>query len=187
MRSGEWILVYGFLMLDCYMVVALGVILQQKAESTIPIPTFSPPEGNTTFVEGTTWCVARPGVSQFDLQNALDWACGLGAADCSLVQPGAACYEPDTLLGHASYAFNSYYQQNGNSDIACYFGGTAIITSRDPSKTPQSQVLKVFLFQQTVQVTVPASISVQGDIWIFFWQQNKLLFSISFASHSMAD
>ncbi|CAL9211043.1 glucan endo-1,3-beta-glucosidase 13 [Musa acuminata AAA Group] len=133
MRSGEWILVYGFLMLDCYMVVALGAILQQKAESTIPIPTFSPPEGNTTFVEGTTWCVARPGVSQFDLQNALDWACGLGAADCSLVQPGATCYEPDTLLSHASYAFNSYYQQNGNSDIACYFGGTAIITNRDPS------------------------------------------------------
>ncbi|CAL9104671.1 unnamed protein product [Musa textilis] len=144
MRSGEWILVHGFLMLDCYMVVALGAILQQKAESTIPIPTFSPPEGNTTFIEGTTWCVARPGASQFDLQNALDWACGLGAADCSLVQPGASCYEPDTLLGHASYAFNSYYQQNGNSDIACYFGGTAIITNIDPSKTPQSQVLKVF-------------------------------------------
>lgn len=161
-------------------VVALGVILQQKAESTIPIPTFSPPEGNTTFVEGTTWCVARPGVSQFDLQNALDWACGLGAADCSLVQPGAACYDPDTLLGHASYAFNSYYQQNGNSDIACYFGGTAIITNRDPSKTPQSQVLKVFLFQQTVQVTdcyiclswqvtVPASISVQGECSYIVW------------------
>ncbi|URE16792.1 X8 domain [Musa troglodytarum] len=136
MRSGEWILVHGFLMLDCYMVVALGAILQQKAESTIPIPTFSPPEGNTTFIEGTTWCVARPGASQFDLQNALDWACGLGAADCLLVQPGASCYEPDTLLGHASYAFNSYYQQNGNSDIACYFGGTAIITNIDPSYGP---------------------------------------------------
>ncbi|OAY79753.1 Glucan endo-1,3-beta-glucosidase 13 [Ananas comosus] len=98
-----------------------------------PIPTFSPPEGNTTFVEGTTWCVARPGVSQADLQNALDWACGPGATDCSQVQPGGPCFQPDTLLSHASFAFNSYYQQNGNSDIACNFGGTAAITSKDPS------------------------------------------------------
>ncbi|CAD5186725.1 glucan endo-1,3-beta-glucosidase 12-like [Musa acuminata AAA Group] len=133
MRSGEWMVIYGVLIVECYMVAAPGARLQQKAESTTPIPTFSPPEGNTTFIDGTTWCVARPGVSQLDLQNALDWACGLGGADCSLVQPGAACYHPDTLLSHASYVFNSYYQQNGNSDIACYFGGTAAVVRRDPS------------------------------------------------------
>lgn len=113
---------------------AVGAARHQKAESMTPIPTFSPPEGNTTFVEGTTWCVARPGVSQADLQNALDWACGPGATDCSQVQPGGPCFQPDTLLSHASFAFNSYYQQNGNSDIACNFGGTAAITSKDPSK-----------------------------------------------------
>ncbi|URE49754.1 X8 domain [Musa troglodytarum] len=134
MRSGEWMVIYGvLLMVECYVVAAPGARLQQKAESTTPIPAFSPPEGNTTFIDGTTWCVARPGISQSDLQNALDWACGLGGADCSLVQPGAACYHPDTLLSHASYVFNSYYQQNGNSDIACYFGGTAAVVRRDPS------------------------------------------------------
>lgn len=108
--------------------------VQQKAESINPIPSFSPPEGNTTFIDGASWCVARQGASQFDLENAIAWACGLGGADCAPVQPGAACYQPDTLLSHASYAFNSYYQQNGNSDIACYFGGSAIVTKRDPSK-----------------------------------------------------
>ncbi|MQM03279.1 hypothetical protein Taro_036055 [Colocasia esculenta] len=113
-----------------------GRYRRAAAESTVPIPTLSPREGNTTFLGGTTWCVARPGALLTDVQRALDWACGPGdgAADCSPVQVGGACYEPDTLLGHASYAFNSYYQQNGNSDVACNFGGTAALTTRDPSE-----------------------------------------------------
>uniref|UniRef100_A0A0E0JBR7 X8 domain-containing protein n=1 Tax=Oryza nivara TaxID=4536 RepID=A0A0E0JBR7_ORYNI len=106
---------------------------QEKAESATPIPTLSPPEGNMTFVDGVTWCVARPGVSQEDLQNALDWACGQGGADCTPLQPGGRCYQPDTLLSHASYAFNIFYQQNGNSDIACNFGGAGTIIKRNPS------------------------------------------------------
>nr|AFU52644.1 beta-1,3-glucanase 9 [Solanum tuberosum] len=93
----------------------------------------SPPEGNITFLGGTTWCVARAGARQFDLQNALDWACGLGMADCRPIQTGGPCFEPNTLLSHASFAFNTYYQQNGNSDIACNFGGTAMLTKINPS------------------------------------------------------
>ncbi|KAF8019084.1 hypothetical protein BT93_H3837 [Corymbia citriodora subsp. variegata] len=106
---------------------------QEKAEATVPITTMSPPEGNTTFLGGTTWCVALSGVPQADLQNALDWACGLGMADCKPIRDGGPCFEPDTLVSHASYAFNNYYQQNGNSDIACNFGGTAALTKADPS------------------------------------------------------
>lgn len=109
----------------------------------MPVTNSSPPEGNTTFIDGTTWCVAHPGVSQIDLQNALDWACGLGMADCHPIQNGGPCYEPNTLLSHASYAFNTYYQQNGNSDVACNFGGTATLTKYDPS---MCCVSFVFLF-----------------------------------------
>jgi hypothetical protein len=112
----------------------METITQEKAEAAIPVTTLSPPEGNTTFLAGTSWCVALPGVSQIDLQNALDWACGLGMADCKPIQHGGACFDPDTLVSHASYAFNNYYQQNGNSDIACNFGGTATLTNIDPSK-----------------------------------------------------
>ncbi|KAK4744538.1 hypothetical protein SAY87_010850 [Trapa incisa] len=120
---------------DCHLGVkradARGV--EEKAEAALPVTSMSPPEGNTTFLGGTTWCIALAGVAQVDLQKALDWACGLGMADCQAIQKGGPCFEPETLLSHASYAFNSYYQKNGNSDIACNFGGTAAVTKTNPS------------------------------------------------------
>ncbi|XP_068657688.1 major pollen allergen Ole e 10-like [Aristolochia californica] len=131
MRQRFWFL-HGLLVFGCYLAYAMGTSYE-KVESTVPLTTNTPPEGNTTFLGGTSWCVALPGVSQVDLQNALDWACGLGMADCGPIQAGGPCFDPDTLVSHASYAFNSYYQQNGNSDIACNFGGTGSLSTRDPS------------------------------------------------------
>lgn len=115
-------------------ILARKIIVQGKADASIPVTTLSPPEGNTTFLGGTNWCVARPGVPQAELKIALDWACGMGKADCRPIQAGGPCFQPDTMLSHASYAFNSYYQQNGNNDIACYFGGTATLTPHNPSE-----------------------------------------------------
>ncbi|KAK1381974.1 Glucan endo-1,3-beta-glucosidase 13 [Heracleum sosnowskyi] len=108
------------------------VPVQEKTDITNYQPVLTPPEGNTTFLDGTSWCVARPGVSQGDLQDALDWACGMGKTDCGPIKSGGPCFQPNTLLSHASFAFNSYYQQNGNSDIACNFGGTATLIKRNP-------------------------------------------------------
>nr|CAB3451928.1 unnamed protein product [Digitaria exilis] len=129
MKRKEVMILHGLLVLGWFIASASSgrITPQEKAESVTPIPTLSPPEGNMTFIDGVTWCVARPGVSQEDLQNALDWACGPGGADCSQLQPGGRCYQPNTLLSHASYAFNIFYQQNGNSDIACNFGGAGAL------------------------------------------------------------
>ncbi|KAK2438448.1 Carbohydrate-binding X8 domain superfamily protein [Trifolium repens] len=134
MRKKVWFFLFLAFM-ECYLGMARGIVVEEKSDAVIPVPvgTMSPPEGNTTFIDGTTWCVALPGVSQADLQNALDWACGLGMADCKDIQKDGRCFQPDTLVSHASYAFNSYYQTNGNSDIACNFGGTATLTKQNPS------------------------------------------------------
>jgi hypothetical protein len=35
-----------------------------ETKSVTPIPTLSPLEGNMTFINGVTWCVARPGATQ---------------------------------------------------------------------------------------------------------------------------
>ncbi|KAK9714333.1 hypothetical protein RND81_06G086600 [Saponaria officinalis] len=125
----------SFFILACYEIGYTNGEAQvlEKNEATVPQTTLSPPEGNTTFMGGTSWCVALSGASQSELQLTLDWACGSGNADCGPIQAGGPCFEPNTLASHASYAFNSYFQQNGNNEVACRFGGTATLTQHDPS------------------------------------------------------
>jgi exo-beta-1,3-glucanase (GH17 family) len=93
---------------------------------TTPVPVQS---GNT----GKTWCVAKAGANTQDTTNALNFACGEGGADCTGIQASGPCYNPNTLLSHASYAFNAYYQKTGRNYWNCYFGGTGVITITDPS------------------------------------------------------
>ncbi|KAL5202749.1 hypothetical protein ABZP36_013701 [Zizania latifolia] len=83
---------------------------------------------------GGSWCVASPSASSTALQVALDYACGQGGTDCSAIQSGGSCFNPNTVRDHASYAFNSYYQKNP-VQTSCDFGGTAILTSTDPSSS----------------------------------------------------
>ncbi|XP_044467586.1 ESX-1 secretion-associated protein EspK [Mangifera indica] len=101
---------------------------------TTPVtnPVTPPAQINAPAIPGQSWCVARSGAPENQLQSALDYACGIGGADCSLIQQGGSCYNPDTLQSHASFAFNSYYQKNPVA-TSCDFGGTAVVVSTNPS------------------------------------------------------
>lgn len=96
-------------------------------------PTTNPtPAINAPGSSGGSWCIANPTASPTTLQVALDYACGYGGADCSAIQPGGSCYDPNTVKDHASYAFNNYYQKNP-IPTSCVFGGAAQLANTDPS------------------------------------------------------
>ncbi|KAL9341376.1 hypothetical protein Peur_064701 [Populus x canadensis] len=101
---------------------------------TAPVtnPVAPPATTNAPAIPGQSWCVARSGVTETALQSALDYACGMGGADCSQIQQGGNCYNPNSLQNHASFAFNSYYQKNPAA-TSCDFGGTATIVNVNPS------------------------------------------------------
>ncbi|EOA27847.1 hypothetical protein CARUB_v10024005mg [Capsella rubella] len=101
-----------------------------SAVATTPLTIPSPP--HAAAYPGGSWCVARENVATMALQAALDYACGIGGADCSDIQGGGKCYSPSSLRAHASFAFNSYYQKNPIPS-SCNFDGTAVTISSDPS------------------------------------------------------
>ena len=49
-----------------------------------------------------------------------------------------ACFAPDTIKVHCSYAVNSFYQRNNRKNQnpqACVFSGTATLSNYDPSQS----------------------------------------------------
>lgn len=93
-----------------------------------PVVMPAPPFGRENL-----WCVAKPSVPAETLQAAIDYACGVGGADCEAIAPSGSCYFPDSIVSHASYAFNSYWQKNKENGGTCGFAGTAMLIASDPS------------------------------------------------------
>ncbi|GFY83070.1 hypothetical protein Acr_02g0013100 [Actinidia rufa] len=85
------------------------------------------------------WCVAKPSVPAEKLQEAMDYACGEGEADCEVIRPQGNCYSPDTVVAHASY-----WQKNKRVGGTCSFGGTAILIIAEPSKAKPFPFLLLF-------------------------------------------
>lgn len=92
------------------------------------------------------WCVASEDATDAALQEALDWACSSqGGADCTLIQSEGACFLPNTLKDHASFAFNDYWQKFKGQGGTCDFKGSALLVDADPSTT-------IILFSRSDQI-----------------------------------
>ncbi|CAL9244697.1 unnamed protein product [Arabidopsis halleri] len=81
------------------------------------------------------WCVANNKATDEQLQANIDWCCSYegGFRDCTPINPGGVCYEPNTLRDHASYVMNLYYQNLGSTKDQCTFNGTGTQVRKDPS------------------------------------------------------
>ncbi|CAL9161002.1 unnamed protein product [Musa hybrid cultivar] len=125
-------------------------------------PYSTPTMATPSSPSGQSWCVASQTASQTELQVALDYACGYGSADCSAIQQGGSCYNPDTVRDHASYAFNDYYQRNP-IPTSCDFGGTAVITNVDPS-TSTCQYPSTCTSSSVLNTTYPTGSTLFGSV-----------------------
>ncbi|XP_065847487.1 glucan endo-1,3-beta-D-glucosidase-like isoform X2 [Euphorbia lathyris] len=108
---------------------------QTPSSSPVQAPLTPSPTPNTATSptpNTATWCLPKGGVSNAQLQQNLDYACGQGV-DCSPVQPGGPCYEPNTVASHAAYAMNLLYQTSTRNQLDCDFSQTAIISFKNPS------------------------------------------------------
>lgn len=96
-----------------------------------------PAADNNTPYKGPIWCVlaAHAGrkLNETAVGDALTYACGQGNGTCDAIQPGGRCFQPNTGAAHASYAFNSYWQQFRKTGATCYFNNLAEQTIKDPS------------------------------------------------------
>ncbi|XP_004288596.1 PREDICTED: glucan endo-1,3-beta-glucosidase 2 [Fragaria vesca subsp. vesca] len=119
-----------------------------------------------------TFCTAKDGTDTKMLQAALDWACGPGKVDCSPLLQGEPCYEPDNVISHATYAFDTYYHQMGKTSASCDFNGVAAITTTDPSHG--SCVFPGSLGKNgtLVNITAPSLNSTSGDSSAYNFQSN---------------
>ncbi|XP_074280939.1 PLASMODESMATA CALLOSE-BINDING PROTEIN 5-like [Silene latifolia] len=97
--------------------------------------TWHPWIGHTeaAVVHQQLWCVAKNNAEDSALQQALDWACGPGAANCGPIQQGGPCYDPNDIISMASYAFNDYCTKHGMTQETCNFSNTADLIDLDPS------------------------------------------------------
>ncbi|KAL2904590.1 Glucan endo-1 3-beta-glucosidase 3 [Bienertia sinuspersici] len=102
----------------------------------VPVYTLHLTGSGTVLANDTTnqtYCVAKDGADPKMLQAALDWACGPGKVDCAPLLQGEPCYEPNNVVSHANYAFDTYYHKMAMEPGTCYFNGVATVTTTDPS------------------------------------------------------
>ncbi|XP_077233317.1 glucan endo-1,3-beta-D-glucosidase-like [Tasmannia lanceolata] len=119
---------FGLFRPDLTMTYDIGLSKNGDMSPATPSPSTGKP---------TAWCMPKEGISDSQLQADLDYACGLGI-DCGPIQPGGACFMPNTVKSHAAYAMNLLYQTAGRNPWNCDFSQTASLTSSNPSYGPCS-------------------------------------------------
>ncbi|KAL9430530.1 hypothetical protein AB3S75_025837 [Citrus x aurantiifolia] len=81
----------------------------------------------------TSWCIAKPSTDDESLNHNIDYSCRQKGVDCRPIQPGGSCFNPDSIISHASFAMNLFYKSAGKNYWNCHFNGTGLIVTQNPS------------------------------------------------------
>lgn len=93
-------------------------------------------------IPAPTWCVAKPGAPPAALQGFLDYCCGRSDVNCRTINPGGACFLPNTLKDHTSWCLDLYYRTT--KDCRPNIG---MIVYRDPCMSPSLYTsLYIYIF-----------------------------------------
>lgn len=112
--------------------IALSKTNQAPSVPKSPANPLRKPAAPSVVTNHEAWCVPKAGVSIAQLQSNLDYACAF-AIDCTPIQPGGSCFEPNIVASHAAYAMNLLYQTAGRNPWNCDFSQTAMLSSTNPS------------------------------------------------------
>ncbi|KAF9688537.1 hypothetical protein SADUNF_Sadunf02G0207300 [Salix dunnii] len=118
---------FGIFKPDLTMAYDVGLSKSSQSLTALETPATPSPKSKKA-----TWCVPKPGVSDAQLQDNLDYACGRGI-DCGPIKPGGTCFEPNTIASHAAYAMNCFYQASDKNPLSCDFSQSATLSSNNPS------------------------------------------------------
>ncbi|KAL6838228.1 hypothetical protein ACP4OV_031960 [Aristida adscensionis] len=80
------------------------------------------------------WCVLSPSAAADDGRVAGNVGYACERADCTALGYGCSCGGALDARGNASYAFNAYYQAQGQAEGACDFQGLAVVVDKDASQ-----------------------------------------------------
>ncbi|XP_020579829.1 glucan endo-1,3-beta-glucosidase 8-like [Phalaenopsis equestris] len=87
------------------------------------------------------WCVLNPEVSDLDkLAGNINFACTF--SDCTALGYGSSCNGLDTN-GNASYAFNMYFQAQGQNELGCGFQGLGMVTTQNQSTDKCNFIIQI--------------------------------------------
>ncbi|KAI5073358.1 hypothetical protein GOP47_0011371 [Adiantum capillus-veneris] len=111
--------------------VLMGCSIHRPTYADILLDNYPPQTPSDTM----SWCVANPAADPKLLQEALDFFCYFDPDFCKPFQPDQPCYEPNNVVAHASFAFNSFWQDLRRTylTVPCDFGGLALVAVTNPS------------------------------------------------------
>lgn len=89
-------------------------------------------DGKVSWEGQTTWCIAKPSTGDERLNANIQFCCQQPDIDCSIIQPGGRCYNPNNYYSHASVVMHLYYKANYKLPHTCDFMQSGLIISQDP-------------------------------------------------------